>query len=90
MFSINIKKIDSKESLTKSINDGNILQGNRIIDQKPRDHKYESKCPYGGGLVAKLCLSLVTLRTVACQAPLSMGFSRQEYWSGLPFMVSDY
>ena len=25
-----------------------------------------------------------TLWTVACQAPLSMGFSRQEYWSGLP------
>ena len=24
------------------------------------------------------------LWTVACQAPLSMGFSRQEYWSGLP------
>ena len=23
--------------------------------------------------------------TVACQAPLSMEFSRQEYWSGLPF-----
>ena len=23
--------------------------------------------------------------TVACQAPLSIGFSRQEYWSGLPF-----
>ena len=22
---------------------------------------------------------------VACQAPLSMGFSRQEYWSGVPF-----
>ena len=27
----------------------------------------------------------VTLWTVACQAPLSMGFPRQEYWSGLPF-----
>ena len=27
----------------------------------------------------------VTLWTVACQALLSMGFSRQEYWSGLPF-----
>ena len=26
----------------------------------------------------------VTLWTVACQAPLSMGFPRQEYWSGLP------
>ena len=24
-------------------------------------------------------------RTVARQAPLSMGFSRQEFWSGLPF-----
>ena len=24
------------------------------------------------------------LQTVACQAPLSMGFSRQGYWSGLP------
>ena len=43
----------------------------------------------GGGLVAKLCLSkfmtLATSWTVACQAPLFMGFSRQEYWSGLPF-----
>ena len=27
----------------------------------------------------------VTPWTVACQAPLSMGFSRQEHWSGLPF-----
>ena len=27
-----------------------------------------------------------TLWTVACQVPLSMGFSRQEYWSGLPFL----
>ena len=25
-----------------------------------------------------------TPRTVACQAPLFMGFFRQEYWSGLP------
>ena len=39
----------------------------------------------GGGLVAKLCLILVTSWTVAHQAPLSMGFSSQEYWSGLPF-----
>ena len=27
----------------------------------------------------------VTLWTVASQAPLSLGFSQQEYWSGLPF-----
>ena len=37
------------------------------------------------GLVTKLCLTLAILWTIACQAPLSMGFSRQEYWSGLPF-----
>ena len=31
------------------------------------------------------CVQLfVTLWTIACQASLSMGFSRQEYWSGLP------
>ena len=27
----------------------------------------------------------MTLGTVACQAPQSVEFSRQEYWSGLPF-----
>ena len=32
------------------------------------------------------CVRLfATLWTVARQAPLFMGFSRQEYWSGLPF-----
>ena len=39
----------------------------------------------GSGYVSKSCLTLATPWTVACQAPLSMGFSRQEYWSGLPF-----
>ena len=28
------------------------------------------------------------LWTEACQPPLSMGFPRQEYWSGLPFLPS--
>ena len=27
----------------------------------------------------------MTLWTVACQAPLFMGFSRQEYWGGMPY-----
>ena len=32
------------------------------------------------------CIQLfATPWTVACQAPLSVGFSRQKYWSGLPF-----
>ena len=38
----------------------------------------------GGGLVTQSCLTLVTPWTVARQAPLPMGFSRQEYRSGLP------
>ena len=36
-------------------------------------------------LVTQSCLTLVTPWTVACQAPLSMEFSRKEYWSRLPF-----
>ena len=39
----------------------------------------------GGGLVAKSCLTLAIRRTIACQDPLSMGFSRLEYRSGLSF-----
>ena len=27
---------------------------------------------------------------IACQAPLSMEFSRQEYWGGLPFPLPGY
>ena len=31
------------------------------------------------------CLTLATPYTADYQVPLSLGFSRQEYWSGLPF-----
>ena len=37
---------------------------------------------YGGTLVANLYPTLVTPWTIAHQAPLSMEFSRQEFWSG--------
>ena len=47
-------------------------------------HKYHS-CGGGGDLVTKLCLTLVTAQTVACQAPLPMEFSRQEYRNRLAF-----
>ena len=36
-------------------------------------------------LVAQSCLTLCNPLDVARQAPLSMGSSRQEYWSGLSF-----
>ena len=41
-----------------------------------------------GGLVAKSCPTLATSWTVTCQAPLSMGFSRQEYWKFIFVFVS--
>ena len=51
----------------------------------------EDHCLYsfdiGGNVHAKSlqsCLTLCDSLDLACQAPLSMGFSRQEYWSGLP------
>ena len=39
-------------------------------------------------LVPQSCPTLATPWTIAHQAPLSMEFSRQEYWSGLPFSSS--
>ena len=38
--------------------------------------------------VKVLVSDLATPWTVACEAPRSMGFSRQEYWRGLPFPAS--
>ena len=46
----------------------------------------EQRVLCGAALSRFCCLRLsVTPWTVARQAPLSMGFSRQEYWSGLQF-----
>ena len=53
--------------------------------------KFHPVCPFIHKHVHVCVLShfscvqlLATLWTVACQTPLSMGISRQEYWSGLP------
>ena len=52
---------------------------NGILLSRPRSH---CCCCF----VGKSCLTLLRFpRTIACQAPLSTGFPRQEYWSGLPF-----
>ena len=50
--------------------------------KKERPRKPKSRY---GVLVTQLCPALANPWTVACQAPLSMGFFRQEYWSGFPF-----
>ena len=36
--------------------------------------------------VAQSCLTLATPWTATYQPPPSMGFSRQEYWSGVPLL----
>ena len=54
-------------------------------DRMRRKQNLFSLSGCGGRLVAKLRLTLSTPWAAACQAPLSMGFPRQEYWSGLPF-----
>ena len=50
--------------------------------KKKKNSPYSSHC---GVLVTKLCPTPVTPWAVSGQAPLSIGFPRQEYWSGLPF-----
>ena len=52
---------------------------------------FRTPYPFLRGVCMPSWLSLVqlfaTLWTVTHQAPLSMGFSRQEYWSGLPCLL---
>ena len=70
----------------------------RSLDRFWRKQRNEYKCTHycwgkmftnvsagGGALVTRSCPTLAIPWTVPRQASLSMGFSRQEYWSGLPF-----
>ena len=52
-----------------------------MLDQGLLDHSALDRCVLSCFRCARLSL---ILWTVACQAPPSMGFSRQEYWSGSP------
>ena len=51
--------------------------------------RFSFKYMFGGQLLSHVRL-FVTPQTVAFQAPLSMEFSRQENWSGLPFPTPEY
>ena len=44
-------------------------------------------CVHARTLSCSVVSNSATPWTVALQAPLSMGFPRQEYWSGLPFLL---
>ena len=62
------------------------LLGTLIADRAEGKKCRATESSGGGGVVAKSCPTLATPWTVARQAPLSMRFSRQEDWSGLPFL----
>ena len=63
--------------------------------EQPSSGSFIHNCPNWKAIKMSFCCfycclvtvsdSFVTLWTVACRAPLSMGFSRHEHWSGLPF-----
>ena len=60
-----------------------------ILHARSRAYSREKKEKKKGKLLS--CVRLfATPRTVAYQAPLSVGFSRQEYWSGFPFPSPGY
>ena len=50
----------------------------------PLHHNFSSLCCCYCCLVTKLCLTLLWPHGLAHQAPVSIGFPRQEYWSRLP------
>ena len=52
--------------------------------EKGKCLKLQKTCYILRAVLLQSCSTLCKLWTVAHQAPLSMGFSRQEYWSGLP------
>ena len=62
-----------------------LLNRRRVLSEPPGKPQNECGGAAGAGLVAKSCLTLVIPGTVTCQAPPSLGLSKQEYWSGLPF-----
>ena len=57
-----------------------ILSSEKLV---PKDLAFILKSE--GSVSRSVVSDSATPRTVPRQAPLSMGFSRQEYWSGLPF-----
>ena len=53
-------------------------------NSKSSKTRKSEKLPQSEGRFSRVQLFKI-LWTIASQAPLSMAFSRQEYWSGLPF-----
>ena len=68
-------------STTDSSKDAVVHASNNIFSSRNKAEKHKNSC-FVKVKVAQPCPTLETPWTAACQAPLYMGFSRQEYWSG--------
>ena len=70
-----------------TLNDPYSVFAKQLISRKQGSGLTSSSLDYNlPGLVIKSCPTLLTPWTVAHQAPLSVGFPSQEYWSVLPFL----
>ena len=75
---------------------GTLLSSEQLVGRRRNQAIYEFGGQWRGALgktytCVLSCVQLfVTPRTAACQASLSMEFSRQQYWSGLPFPHPGY
>ena len=81
MLVVNIKSTYKEVSSDSMMSKLDMRLRNTILED---DDEFISTANGGGSLVTKLCLT-ATPRTITHQAPLSLGFPRQDYWSGLPF-----
>ena len=74
--------------LSDPFTDGNMLHPSGRLSCQLSFFSFRINWPH---LIGECVLSLIHVQfsvtpwTVTCQAPLSMGFPRQEYWSGSPF-----
>ena len=81
MLVVNIKSTYKEVSSDSMMSKLDMRLRNTILED---DDEFISTANGGGSLVTKLCPT-ATPRTITHQAPLSLGFPRQDYWSGLPF-----
>ena len=89
-FGLRCYKLCPQAVFIHSTNSRCVLLLSSCHSSKQSGYGSESMSPitwplYFGGLVTKSCPTLMSPRTVAGKTPLSIGFSRREYWSGLPF-----
>ena len=79
-------RVASEGRVTGTSQNGVSGRGSRVSEVRPKTAEAVSNVVCAGTLSRSVAQSLsVTLRTVAHQASLSMGFFRQEYRSGLPY-----